>query len=80
MILGTAGTGTGMMFYGVGEPIYHLGYNRYLTHGYSSYDEVSQEAINLAFYHWGIHAWLCYTVVLALPRIQSLNTRSPCLR
>lgn len=57
MMFGTAGSGTGLIFYGVGEPIYHLGYNRYLSRGYMSYDEVSQEAINLAFYHWGIHAW-----------------------
>merc|ERR1719183_2690346 len=63
MILGTAGTGTGLIFYGVGEPIYHLGYNRYVSRGYTTYDELSQEAINLAFYHWGIHAWLCYSLV-----------------
>jgi len=28
MMFGTAGTGTGLIFYGIGEPIYHLGYNR----------------------------------------------------
>lgn len=63
MMFGMAGTGTGLIYYGVGEPIYHLGYNRYLARGYLSYDQISQEAINLSYYHWGIHAWLCYTVV-----------------
>ena len=63
MMFGTAGSGTGLIFYGVGEPIYHLGYNRYISRGYMTYDQVSQEAINLSYYHWGIHAWMCYTVV-----------------
>jgi choline-glycine betaine transporter len=63
MMFSTAGTGTGLIFYGVAEPIYHLGYNRYLSRGYLTYDEISQEAINLTYYHWGLHAWLCYTVV-----------------
>ena len=71
MMFGTAGSGTGLIFYGVGEPIYHLGYNRYLSRGYMSYDQVSQEAINLCFYHWGIHAWsgdVCIDLVMS-PRV-----------
>ncbi|EKX31187.1 hypothetical protein GUITHDRAFT_91255 [Guillardia theta CCMP2712] len=63
MMFGTAGTGTGLVYYGVGEPILHLGYNRYVARGYLTFDEISQTSINLAYYHWGIHAWMCYTIV-----------------
>ena len=63
MIRVCTGAGTGLIFYGVGEPIYHLSYNRFLSRGYMTYDQISQEAINLAYFHWGIHAWMCYTVV-----------------
>ena len=57
MMFGTAGTGTGLVYYGVGEAIFHLGYNRYSSRGYLTYDQISQEAMNLTYYHWGIHAW-----------------------
>uniref|UniRef100_A0A7S0EQ09 Uncharacterized protein n=1 Tax=Hanusia phi TaxID=3032 RepID=A0A7S0EQ09_9CRYP len=63
MMFGTAGSGTGLVYYGVGEPIFHLSYNRYVARGYLSFDQISQIAINLAYYHWGIHAWMCYTIV-----------------
>jgi len=63
MMFGAAGTGTGLIYYGVAEPILHLGMNRYLATGYLSFDELSQEALNLAFFHWGIHTWVCYTIV-----------------
>eukprot|EP00960_Hanusia_phi_P045561 757325-Hanusia_phi.AAC.2 len=55
MMFGTAGSGTGLVYYGVGEPIFHLSYNRYVARGYLSFDQISQIAINLAYYHWGIH-------------------------
>eukprot|EP00802_Teleaulax_amphioxeia_P003302 Tamp_03305.p1 GENE.Tamp_03305~~Tamp_03305.p1 ORF type:complete len:794 (+),score=136.84 Tamp_03305:747-3128(+) len=63
MMFGAAGGGTGLIYYGVGEPIFHLGFNRYVGKGYLTYDELSQEAINLTFFHWGIHTWMCYTIV-----------------
>jgi len=63
MMFMSAGAGTGLVFYGVGEPVYHLSYNRYVAKGTMTYNELSQEAINLTYYHWGVHAWMCYTIV-----------------
>ena len=56
-------SGTGLVFYGVGEPIYHLALNRIKAKGYLSYNELQQETINFAYFHWGIHAWMCSIIV-----------------
>lgn len=63
MMFMSAGAGTGLIYYGVGEPIYHLRYNRYVAKGTMSFNEISQEAMNLSYYHWGVHQWMCYTIV-----------------
>ncbi len=51
---------TGLIYYGVGEPIYHLSYNRFVAKGTMTYNEISQEAMNLCYYHWGVCMYIIY--------------------
>ena len=71
MMFMSAGAGTGLIYYGVGEPIYHLSYNRYVSTGNMNYNELSQQAMNLTYYHWGVHAWMCYTMFAIVQGIVS---------
>lgn len=62
MMLFSAGIAIGLFYYGVAEPIFHyVGPNRY-TGRYSNNQE-AQDAINLTFFHWGIHGWIVYTII-----------------
>jgi choline-glycine betaine transporter len=29
---------------------------------YKTYNERSEQAVNLAFFHWGLHTWMGYTI------------------
>jgi len=65
-MLFAAGMGTGLVFWGVAEPISHLN-----TPPYGMAEPGSAEAAELgmryAFFHWGLHPWAVYgTVALAL--------------
>lgn len=71
----SAGIGIGLFFFGVAEPVFHYEPcsaqpqagpgsacygNRYAQlHA----DERAQWAMNLAFFHWGIHGWVAYCIV-----------------
>eukprot|EP00892_Ulva_mutabilis_P009681 jgi/Ulvmu1/7085/UM033_0146.1 len=75
MMMFSAGIGIGLFFFGVAEPIYHYepcaadppagpgsacNGNRYSQlHA----DERAQWAMNLAFFHWGVHGWVAYCIV-----------------
>ncbi len=65
-MLFAAGMGTGLVFWGVAEPVSHL-----TTPPYGLAEPQSAEAAELgmryAFFHWGLHPWAVYgTVALAL--------------
>jgi choline/glycine/proline betaine transport protein len=59
----SAGMGIGLMFWSVGEPIFH-----YLTPS-PMFDvppetaQAAQVALGLTYYHWGIHPWGIYALV-----------------
>lgn len=71
----SAGIGIGLFFFGVAEPIFHyepcygdpfagagsecFG-NRYAQ---LTDNNRAQWAINTTFFHWGLHAWGCYSIV-----------------
>jgi len=61
-----AGIAIGLFFYGASEPMYHYiestGANRYSGAGYLNDNEKAQWAINVTLYHWGVHAWVVYSV------------------
>src|SRR5690606_26230296 len=59
-MLFTAGIGTVLMFYGVAEPVLHFRENPLDR---ANEVQAAQEAINFAFYHYGLHAWGVFGLV-----------------
>ncbi|MCL1044485.1 BCCT family transporter [Shewanella electrodiphila] len=59
-MLFSAGMGIGLMFFGVAEPVMH-----YLAPPDATPEtlEAAKEALNITFYHYGIHIWAIYAVV-----------------
>jgi choline/glycine/proline betaine transport protein len=60
----SAGMGIGLMFWSVGEPMFHL-----LTPSPMFGDiepgsaEAAQAAMGVTFFHWGLHPWAIYAIV-----------------
>ncbi|UUV18342.1 BCCT family transporter [Fusobacteria bacterium ZRK30] len=54
----SAGMGIGLMFWSVGEPLYHATGKMPITDGNSI-----GEALGVTFYHWGFHPWGIYALV-----------------
>ncbi|CAE8615072.1 unnamed protein product [Polarella glacialis] len=63
----SCGIGTGLFFYGVGEPLFHytgqFERSRYQNMSFISQDEEAQAAINLTMFHWGILGWVTYSLM-----------------
>jgi choline/glycine/proline betaine transport protein/BCCT family betaine/carnitine transporter len=55
----SAGMGIGLMFWSVGEPLYH---NKYLPPIFQSGDTVTS-ALSTTFFHWGFHPWGIYALM-----------------
>ena len=59
-----AGVGTGILFFGVAEPISHLQNNPFLS--IEGAEPLSSEAAIIAqritLFHWGLNGWACYSV------------------
>ena len=75
-MLFAAGTGIGLMFFGVSEPVEHflhppLGFEATGTTGAARLGMAS------AIYHWGIHAWAMYAVVALSVAFASYNLGLP---
>ena len=61
-----AGMGIGLMFWSIGEPMYHWanagpGWNPHIAEGLSK--EGATGAMTVTFFHWGLHPWAIYVVV-----------------
>ncbi|ADO83436.1 BCCT family transporter [Ilyobacter polytropus] len=54
----SAGMGIGLMFWSVGEPLYHANSALPMT-GTTS----TEEALGITFYHWGFHPWGVYSLI-----------------
>jgi choline/glycine/proline betaine transport protein len=59
-MLFSAGMGIGLLFYGVAEPISHFGKP---PRAEPMTVEAARDAINITFFHWGLHAWAIYIVI-----------------
>ncbi len=59
-MLFSAGMGIGLMFFGVAEPVMH-----YVSppEGVPATVDAAREAMNITFFHWGLHAWAIYAIV-----------------
>ncbi|WP_288632960.1 choline BCCT transporter BetT [Pseudomonas sp. UBA5666] len=59
-MLFSAGMGIGLMFFGVAEPVMHF-INPPV--GDPNTVAAAREAMNITFFHWGLHAWAIYAMV-----------------
>ncbi len=59
-MLFSAGMGIGLMFFGVAEPVMHL---IAPPVGDPGTVRAAREAMNITFFHWGLHAWSIYAAV-----------------
>ncbi|UQZ88359.1 BCCT family transporter [Deltaproteobacteria bacterium Smac51] len=56
-----AGMGVGLVFYGVGEPLYHLATPPFGAEPGSP--RAAEDALRASFFHWGLHPWAGYAVI-----------------
>lgn len=59
----SAGMGIGLMFWSVGEPIFHFMTPSPMFDVPPSSAQSAQVALGLTYYHWGIHPWAIYALV-----------------
>ncbi len=60
----SAGMGIGLMFWSVGEPMYHYNSPSPMFNGIQgSTPEAAQAAMGTTYFHWGIHPWAIYAIV-----------------
>src|SRR5690606_14300319 len=59
-MLFSAGMGIGLMFFGVAEPVMH-----FVSPPVGDPETVAaaRNAMNITFFHWGLHAWSIYAIV-----------------
>jgi glycine betaine transporter len=58
----SAGMGIGLMFFGVAEPMYHLGAP---PHGLAkpNTEAAAQVAMEYSYFHWAFHPWAIYSIM-----------------
>ena len=60
----SAGMGIGLMFWSVGEPIFHYGSPSPMFTGVEAGSpEAAQAAMGVTYFHWGLHPWAIYAMV-----------------
>ncbi|NBC34386.1 MAG: BCCT family transporter [Alphaproteobacteria bacterium] len=59
-MLFSAGMGTGLVFWGVAEPIMHYGDPPF---GAGETGDALRVAVRYSFFHWGLHPWAIYSIL-----------------
>lgn len=60
----SAGMGIGLMFWSVGEPMFHYSSPSPMFNGIEAQTpEAAQAAMGVTYFHWGIHPWAIYAIV-----------------
>ncbi|MDQ8193752.1 BCCT family transporter [Coraliomargarita sp. SDUM461004] len=60
----SAGMGIGLMFWSVGEPMFHFASPSPMFNGVEGHTpEAAQAAMGLTYFHWGLHPWAIYSIV-----------------
>jgi choline/carnitine/betaine transport len=60
----SAGMGIGLMFWSVGEPMYHYNSPSPMFSGMEgNTPDAAQAAMGTTFFHWGLHPWAIYAIV-----------------
>ena len=64
-MLFSAGLGSGLIYWGVAEPMYHIQDNPFLAHeGVEAGSvEAAVVALRITIFHWGLHGWALYVLV-----------------
>ncbi|OPJ56268.1 BCCT family transporter [Alkalithermobacter paradoxus] len=55
----SAGMGIGLMFWSVGEPLYHS----VVRPPIFTHDNIAYSAMATTFFHWGLHPWAIYALI-----------------
>ncbi len=60
-----AGIGTGILFWGVAEPMFHIQGNPFATAAgiEAGSAEAGSLALRITLFHWGLHGWAIYSLV-----------------
>lgn len=69
----SAGMGIGLMFWSVGEPLYHL----VQTPPIFSSANADTQAIATTFFHWGLHPWGIYALISLALAFFAYNRKLP---
>ncbi|MEZ5931785.1 MAG: BCCT family transporter [Alphaproteobacteria bacterium] len=64
-MLFSAGLGSGLIYWGVAEPMYHIQDNPFLTREGTAPGglDAATTAIRITDFHWGLHGWALYVLV-----------------
>jgi choline/glycine/proline betaine transport protein len=64
-MLFSAGVGTGLLFWGVAEPIFHFQANPFIANaGIEPRTEMAATlAMRITLFHWGLHGWAIYSMI-----------------
>ena len=64
-MLFSAGLGSGLIYWGVSEPMYHIQDNPFMTRAgiEANSVEAAEVAIRITNFHWGLHGWALYVLV-----------------
>ncbi|XP_064598003.1 glycine betaine transporter 1-like [Liolophura sinensis] len=64
-MLFAAGIGIGLFYFGVAETMFHYEPGPYGNRYWNRYsdNQRAQDAINLTYFHWGIHGWIVYVIL-----------------
>lgn len=64
-MLFSAGLGSGLIYWGVAEPMYHIQDSPFLTRDgiEPGSVEAAASAIRVTIFHWGLHGWALYVLV-----------------
>lgn len=68
----SAGMGIGLMFWSVGEPIYHSAGSPIFESSSSTYT-----ALATTFFHWGVHPWAIYGIISLALAYFTFNKKLP---
>ena len=64
-MLFSAGLGSGLIYWGVAEPMYHIQDNPFMSRAgiEANSIEAAEMAIRITNFHWGLHGWALYVLV-----------------
>ncbi len=64
-MLFSAGVGTGLLFWGVAEPIFHFQANPFIANaGIEGQSQMAAiVAMRITLFHWGFHGWAIYSMI-----------------